>query len=36
MAAVIGAKVSIGVDVSEAVDFAYALNKHLDNVFIVQ
>ena len=36
MAAVIWAKVSIGVDVSEAVDFAYDLNKQFDNVFIVQ
>ena len=36
MAAVIGAKISIGVDLSEAVDFAFGLTKHIDNVLIVQ
>jgi len=31
-----GAKISIGVDLSEAVDFAFGLTKHLDNALIVQ
>ncbi len=34
--AALGAKVSIWVDLSEAVDFAFWLTKHLDSIFIVQ
>ncbi len=36
MGAVMGAKISIGVDLSEAVDFAFGLTKHINNILIVQ
>ncbi len=36
MSALFGARVAIGVDLSEAVDFAYSLTKDFPNIFIVQ
>lgn len=36
MAALIGAWTSIGVDLSDAVDFAFKLTEHIDSILIVQ